>query len=115
MSMSQGIEIRVPFLDNSFVKMVHGICTDIKYQGKKEKQLLIDAFKDQLPETIWNRPKMGFSFPFAEWLLNNEMARDQFLSGGKRSIAAWEKFSTGKLHWSQLMSLLLLNQHLREK
>ena len=115
MSMSHGIEIRVPFLDNSFVKMVHGICTDIKYQGKKEKQLLIDAFKDQLPETIWNRPKMGFSFPFAEWLQNNEMARDQFLSGGKRSIAAWEKFSKGKLHWSQLMSLLLLNQQLREK
>lgn len=114
MSMSHGIEIRVPFLDNSFVKMVLCIGSAIKYQGNNGKQLLIDAFKDQLPETIWNRPKMGFSFPFAEWLQENEMARDRFLSGGKKSIAAWEKFTAGKLHWSQLMSLLLLKKHLHE-
>ena len=110
MSMSHGIEIRVPFLDNDFVKLALGIATPIKYAGHSDKQMLIDAFKDQLPKPIWNRPKMGFSFPFAEWLAQNEMAKDLFLSGGKKAVANYRDFTAGKLHWSQFMSLLLLNK-----
>ena len=29
--------------------------------------------KEDLPEIIWNRPKMGFSFPFQQWLKNSSV------------------------------------------
>jgi asparagine synthase (glutamine-hydrolysing) len=115
MSMAHGIEIRVPFLDNSFVKLALGIETKVKYAGTNGKQLLIDAFRDQLPQGIWDRPKMGFSFPFAEWLSKNEMAREVFMAGDKKAVSNYQDFVNGKLHWSQFMSLMLLNNPIREK
>jgi hypothetical protein len=38
------------------------ICSGVKYKGPLGKQLLIDAFKDSIPQMIWNRPKMGSLF-----------------------------------------------------
>lgn len=115
MSMAHGIEIRVPLLDKQFMKLVLSISSPVKYAGQNDKQLLIDSFKNELPEQIWNRPKMGFSFPFAEWMTNNSMIKEQFMQGGKQARTNYENFTTGRLHWSQLMSLLLLNKHLYEK
>src|SRR5829696_2160431 len=63
MSMAHGIEIRVPFLDTDFIKLALQISSSIKYEGNG-KQLLIDAFSSILPQQIYNRPKMGFAFPF---------------------------------------------------
>ena len=109
MSMAHGIEIRVPFLDKEFVTLCMQVGTDIKYAGTRPKQLLIDSFKNELPEPVWNRPKMGFTFPFAEWLGKNELVKDSFAGMGKKGNDNYEGFIKGKMHWSQLMSLLLLN------
>ena len=73
------------------------------------KQLLIDSFKQVLPEGVWNRPKMGFSFPFAEWMGRSEFVQDTMQGAGTAGAANFKKFSDGQMHWSQLMSLLLLN------
>lgn len=64
MSMAHGVEIRVPFLDKDFINLSLQIKSAIKYAGNFKKQMLIDAFNNILPEPIWNRQKMGFSFPF---------------------------------------------------
>ncbi|MFM6926803.1 MAG: asparagine synthase (glutamine-hydrolyzing) [Ferruginibacter sp.] len=109
MSMAHGIEIRVPFLDRDFVNLVQNIRSDIKYSGAYPKQLLIDSFKKELPPPVWNRPKMGFSFPFTEWMQHNEFVRDAMQRSGEAGRASFKKFSDGEMHWSQLMSLLLLN------
>ncbi len=109
MSMAHGIEIRVPFLDRDFVNLVQSIKSDIKYSGIFPKQLLIDSFVDILPEQVWNRPKMGFSFPFAQWMRNSEFVQDTMHGAGPAGTANFKKFSEGQMHWSQLMSLLLLN------
>jgi asparagine synthase (glutamine-hydrolysing) len=110
MSMAHGIEIRVPFLDKEFVTLAMHIATDVKYAGDRPKQLLIDSFKNELPAEIWNRPKMGFTFPFAEWLGKNEMVKESLQGNGKKGMANYEQFKNGQMHWSQLMSLLLLNE-----
>ncbi|RYZ61300.1 MAG: asparagine synthase (glutamine-hydrolyzing), partial [Chitinophagaceae bacterium] len=60
MSMAHGVEIRVPFLDLDFIKLVLQIQSHIKYAGGG-KQLLVEAFDTILPNQIYNRPKMGFS------------------------------------------------------
>ena len=108
MSMAHGIEIRVPFLDKEFIKLALRINSGIKYSGNNNKQLLIDAFKDTVPEAIWNRPKMGFTFPFKEWMQHDNFVKDKMMGNGKKSIENYHHFMSGKIHWSQLMSTLLL-------
>jgi len=109
MSMAHGVEIRVPFLDREFISLALAIRSDIKYAGARPKQLLIDSFKTELPAGVWNRPKMGFTFPFAEWLGKNEFVKDTIARSGEKGVANYNKFINGQMHWSQLMSLLLLN------
>ncbi len=110
MSMAHGIEIRVPFLDKEFMQLVMGIRSEIKYSGALPKQLLIDSFKELLPEPVWNRPKMGFTFPFAEWMRDNELVKDSLMALGKKGAASYDKFTRGQLHWSHLMSLMLVSK-----
>lgn len=110
MSMAHGIEIRVPFLDAEFVRLALQISSNVKYAGEG-KQLLIDAFKDTLPEAIYNRPKMGFAFPFKEWLAANVWVRDQLLSSDKEAQKTYGLFLKGQRHWSQVLTLLLAKTH----
>jgi asparagine synthase (glutamine-hydrolysing) len=64
----------------------------VKYAGNFKKQMLIDAFKDALPEPVWNRPKMGFSFPFKEWLAKDELVRTIINSGGDKVKKGYQNF-----------------------
>jgi asparagine synthase (glutamine-hydrolysing) len=82
-----------------------------KYRKGIPKQLLIDAFEDVLPEAIWNRKKMGFSFPFSEWLKNNETVNQLMAKNteiGKERIASFEK---GEMPWSCFLILMLLKKN----
>ena len=115
MSMAHGIEIRVPFLDKEFVELALKINSAIKYAGNLPKQLLIDSFRDQLPQQTWDRPKMGFSFPFAEWLSRSEFVKASMHDSGNGGMANLKTFTDNKMHWSQFMSLLLLNEHKKQK
>lgn len=108
MSMAHGLEIRVPFLDNEVVKPAFAIDGNIKYAGKVGKQLLVNAFDKILPTEIWNRPKMGFSFPFAEWLQNSDYLKALMESKNAHTIKACNDFLNRKLHWSRIMSLIVL-------
>ena len=108
MSMAHGIEIRVPFLDKEFVETVFKIKSAIKYRGKLSKQLLIDSFKDDIPEAIWNRPKMGFSFPFKEWLSNDQYAVNK---NGIDLNGYHHKLKAGNMHWSQFFTLYFMTNY----
>lgn len=106
MGMAHGIEIRVPFLDKDFVDLSMKISDPVKSEGQLPKQLLIDAFRDILPEAIWNRPKMGFGFPFKKWLTNEELVQRQFNPADKN----YQRFVEGKMHWSQFLALVLVRE-----
>jgi asparagine synthase (glutamine-hydrolysing) len=108
MSMAHGVEIRVPFLDDSIIKTVLSIKSGIKYEGHLPKQILINAFKDKLPEQIWKRKKMGFSFPFTNWLSNSVFIKDTMGKSNASTQLNYKRFKEGKLHWSHLMSLIIL-------
>src|SRR6185312_7703650 len=68
MSMSHGLEVRVPFLDEQFIQVVQSISPAIRFDDNQPKKLLVDSFTDMLPPAIWNRPKMGFTFPLQQWM-----------------------------------------------
>ena len=114
MSMAHGIEIRVPFLDTDFIRLVTQTNSNVKYNASG-KQLLIDAFKDILPQEIYNRPKMGFAFPFKEWLANNEWVKGQMEELNKESQKTYTQFLNGNRHWSQVLTLMLAKNHKIEK
>jgi asparagine synthase (glutamine-hydrolysing) len=108
MSMAHGLEIRMPYLDTDFIKLSLQISSSVKYGGILGKQLLIDSFIDILPEIIWNRPKMGFTFPFKNWLMNNNYTRDLL---GNDSHGNYKKFKSGEIHWSQYLTSTLIAKH----
>ena len=114
MSMAHGIEIRVPFLDHGFQQYCNSLPAKLKYGHAVPKGLLIDAFKNELPEPVWNRPKMGFSFPFKEWFAGSDFVKEKMAAAGKTGIHNYQQFLKGYLHWSQLLSLMLVQSRTRQ-
>jgi asparagine synthase (glutamine-hydrolysing) len=70
MSMINSLEVRVPFLDHTLVEYAFRLKGDIKLRGKTGKYILIETFKDMLPRSLHNRPKLGFEIPIGAWLRN---------------------------------------------
>lgn len=71
MSMAHSLEVRVPFLDHTLTEFVMSLPDHLK-PLKPGKKLLIDALGQDLPREVWDRKKMGFVFPWKQWV-NNEL------------------------------------------
>jgi asparagine synthase (glutamine-hydrolysing) len=69
-TMANSLEARVPFLDHKFMEFIASIPPRLKLKGSKTKFILKAAFKDFLPEAIFNRKKMGFGVPVSRWFRN---------------------------------------------
>ncbi len=88
MSMSHGLESRVPLLDHPMVEFAAVVPADVKFRDGHMKHLLKIGFADKLPEAIVKRrDKMGFPVPLKEWLAGElrEMVQDIFRSERARS------------------------------
>ena len=71
MSMSTGVEMRVPFLDHRLVEMLARVRPSRKLSRGWTKWIFRTAMKDALPEEItWRKDKRGFSLPTDNWLRN---------------------------------------------
>ncbi len=67
MSMAQGLEVRVPFLDHRIVDFASRLPVSSKIHGGMKKRIVQDAFRDLLPVELYNRPKHGFEVPLLKW------------------------------------------------
>lgn len=75
-SMAFSLESRVPFLDYRLVEFSFGLNYDMKIKDGCRKYILREAFKDILPEKIYNRKdKKGFPTPIEHWF-RGELKRD---------------------------------------
>ncbi|MGA0368014.1 MAG: asparagine synthase (glutamine-hydrolyzing) [Kiritimatiellia bacterium] len=63
MSMSTGLEVRVPFLDYRLVEQMARVPGDLKLKGLKTKYIFRKAMEGMLPEEIIYRKKQGYSLP----------------------------------------------------
>lgn len=68
MTMLNGLEGRVPYLNPSFVEYVAQIPPSLKIKNSEQKYILKKAFVDAIPHEIIARPKKGFSIPMDIWL-----------------------------------------------
>ncbi|MCI5055062.1 MAG: asparagine synthase (glutamine-hydrolyzing) [Flavobacteriales bacterium] len=124
MSMANALEVRVPFLDHDLVEYVLRLGDKIKYPFTPKK-LLVDSLADMLPDYIVNRPKMGFTLPWKNWMKNELFA---FCDGKVKSLAQrewvndtallrlWDDFvnEKGPYSWSRIWGLITL-EHWLEK
>jgi asparagine synthase (glutamine-hydrolysing) len=99
MSMATSIESRVPFLDHELVEYAATLPDEWKLQGWTTKRVLREAMKGLLPESILNRPKMGFPVPFAGWTRGpwNAVARDVLLDRRARQRGILEPRAVDRL------------------
>jgi len=121
MSMSQGLEVRVPLIDHQLAKAVLALPGEWKLNGAPKK-LLVAAMAGSLPGEIVHRPKRGFTLPFEHWMrqeLRSEvepvLAKKRISAGplGELLVAdrveqIWNDFLCGETSWSRPWSLYIL-------
>jgi asparagine synthase (glutamine-hydrolysing) len=118
MSMAHALEIRVPFLDHDLVEFVLGVGDAVKFPHSP-KQLLVESLGDLLPAEIVNRPKMGFTLPWAHWMRHELRSFCAARLGSKtmegvwdrRGVdALWERFLAGdrRVPWGRIWHLVVL-------
>jgi asparagine synthase (glutamine-hydrolysing) len=86
MSMANSLEVRVPFLDYRLVNHVMRLPHKYRIASNKGKLALREAFKNDLPSEIFERPKHGFEVPLLKWfrkelrsMIEDELLSDQFI------------------------------------
>jgi len=123
MSMSQGLELRVPLIDHQLARAVLTVPGPRKV-NRIPKKLLVEALDGSLPDEIVRRPKRGFTLPFEHWLrqeLRSEMEpvldHRRFENGplggllnGRAVRQVWEDFLGGSVSWSRPWSLYVLQR-----
>jgi asparagine synthase (glutamine-hydrolysing) len=67
-TMANGIEVRVPFLDNDLVNYALSLPASMKMRGGHPKALLRDALRGLVPEETLQAKKKGFGVPHLNWL-----------------------------------------------
>lgn len=112
MSMAHSLEVRVPFLDHQLTSLMLRIPGPQKLANGVNKPLLLRAAGTKLLNTIAQKPKRGFEFPWKAWLRGQlradveETLREPgaALNGAfdwNRVQAVWSDFLQGREHWSK--------------
>jgi asparagine synthase (glutamine-hydrolysing) len=67
-SMATSLEARVPLLDPRLVEFAWRLPFDFKIHNGEGKRILRSVLARYVPRHLFERPKMGFNLPLAQWL-----------------------------------------------
>lgn len=67
-AMANGLETRLPFLDERVILLSWGLNVDFKIRDGIGKYILRDLLSRYVPNDLWHRPKQGFGVPIDTWL-----------------------------------------------
>ncbi len=123
-SMSNSLEVRVPFLDHPLVEYVMRLPASAKRRGRVSKPLLVEALGDLLPKEVIAQRKRTFTFPWEKWLRGPLEARVKdslqdlspvlLRSLDEHKVRnVWQDFLSGRTTWSRPWSLYVLNEWAR--
>ncbi len=113
MTMANGVEGRVPFLDHRIIDFAHTIPRKYKLSNTGTTKIILkDAFKKDLPNYVTNRRKAGFGMPLRSIFSNREKINELLdrellndLSGF--AMADIEKYIEAHLNGSEDNSALI--------
>ena len=123
MSMASALEVRVPFFDHELIEYILQIPDKFKYP-KYSKSLLVESLGSRLPHEVVFRKKMGFVFPWEQWLKKElksfceekiESLTKRELFKGKYIKDIWKRFLAGdkEIIWSNIWILVVLENWLQ--
>ena len=122
-SMAHSLEVRVPFLGQKVVDYACALPGSVRAPRKSQpKHLLRAAMADQLPDSVFRRPKSGFSLPFGSWLFGplREQCEAAVASLANCSLfdaavvkRQWQRYERQRdaFHWSRPLSFVVLGNY----
>jgi asparagine synthase (glutamine-hydrolysing) len=124
MSMAVSLEMRVPFLDHALVEYVLGLPVVVKKRYRGSKGLLVEACRDLLPASVYDRPKAGFVLPMKQWMrgplasfveegLRETIERDLLPERFVNELRV--RFQGERLHWTRLWAVVVLGHYARRR
>jgi len=124
MSMAVSLEMRVPFLDHELVEYVLGLPAAVKKRYSGVKGLLVEACRDLLPVSVYDRPKAGFVLPMKQWMRGPLAA---FVTEGLQETIARrllpevfvnemrDAFQRERRHWTRLWIIVVLGHYAKRR
>ena len=113
-SMRHSLEVRTPFVDRDLLLAAIRVPPRLRRAGPAKRRLR-EAPRPPVPKRLWNRPKQGFTLPFAHWMRSGGIPLDlpdhpALQPRSVRRLA--EHFRQGRVHWSRIWALLVLKEFL---
>ena len=120
-AMACSLETRTPFLDQSVVDLSCRVPKEFMRKKKENKYILRGVLYQYVPESLVNRPKMGFSVPLARWLrgelkdwadtlLSKERLESEGVFDGSAVRSLWKEHKNGSRDWSSTLWAILMFQ-----
>jgi len=120
-SMENSLEVRVPLIDHDVIEALFAIDQDRRFQPVREKPLLREMAMWDLPDYIFDRPKLGFELPLDRWcrqglkgevgaILTDAPLCESVGLEPAAVAALWDAYqkNAAGLHWSRIWGIFVL-------
>jgi asparagine synthase (glutamine-hydrolysing) len=126
-AMSVSLETRVPFLDHRVIEFAARLPMNMKIRNGRGKWILRQLLSRYVPESLFERPKMGFSVPLDIWLrgplrdwANDYLSEDALNAHGlfysEPIRLAWKEHLSGDRNWQyQLWNILMFQSWIKNQ
>ncbi len=119
--MSVSLEGREPFLDHRVIEWAAQLPMEYKYNKGEKKYILKQIVHKYIPQSMMDRPKMGFGIPIANWLSNDlkqfvdhyfdvEYIRKQNIFNNEEIQRIKNSFYSGRIERAEKIWYLLMFQ-----
>ena len=100
--MAHSLEVRPPFLDHRIIEFANRLPGSLKVNGSRQKLVLQHLMQNKLPQTVLQRPKIGFDIPAHDWL-----------RGPLRSLLV-DTLRSGTAEYSDIFCPDVIERHLQD-